>query len=224
MMLRGLSIRAKLTAAFAAALLLVLALAGLFVYLRVSSQLTEALDDGLESRVNDVESLLARSEGQPPKLTGGLFEGEEGFAQILTPNGKVVASTQQQRTGPAIDPAQVHQATDGPVVADRDVPGLDAQARILAEPATFPEETYVIVAGASTGDRDEALAGIAGAFAIGAPLALQSPRASATCSRAARWRRSTTCAERRTRSRSSEAESDCRFRAPRTRSTGSERH
>ena len=44
MMLRGLSIRAKLTAAFAAALLLVLALAGLFVYLRVSSQLTEALD------------------------------------------------------------------------------------------------------------------------------------------------------------------------------------
>ena len=172
MMLRGLSIRAKLTAAFAAALLLVLALAGLFVYLRVSSQLTEALDDGLESRVNDVESLLARSEGRPPKLTGGLFEGEEGFAQILTPNGKVVASTQQLQTGPAIDPAQVDQATDGPLVVDRDVPGLDAQARILAEPATFPKETYVIVAGASTGDRDEALAGIAGAFAIGAPLAL----------------------------------------------------
>jgi heavy metal sensor kinase len=172
MMLRGFSIRAKLTAAFAAALLLVLALAGLFVYLRVSSQLTEALDDGLEARVNDVESLLARSEGRPPELTGGLFEGEEGFAQILTPNGKVVASTQQQRTGPAIDPAQVDQATDGPLVVDREVPGLDAQARILAEPATFAEATYVIVAGASTGDRDEALAGIAGAFAIGAPLAL----------------------------------------------------
>ena len=167
-----LSIRAKLTIAFAAALLLVLALAGLFVYLRVESGLTETIDDGLEARVNDVESLLARSGDQPPMLSGGLFEGEEGFAQILSPKGKVIASTQQQQTGPAIDSAQVAQATEGPLVVNREVPGLDAEARILAEPATFPQESFVIVAGSSTGDRDEALAGIAGAFAIGAPLAL----------------------------------------------------
>ena len=72
-MLDRLSIRARLTVAFAAALLCVLALAGLFVYLRVSSGLTEALDDGLEARVHDVEALLARSEGGAPRLSGGLF-------------------------------------------------------------------------------------------------------------------------------------------------------
>ena len=53
-MMRRLSVRARLAAAFAAALLLVLALAGLFVYLRVSSSMTETIDDGLESRAADV--------------------------------------------------------------------------------------------------------------------------------------------------------------------------
>jgi two-component system OmpR family sensor kinase len=172
MILSRLSIRAKLTIAFAAALLLVLALAGLFVYLRVSAQLTEALDDGLQARVSDVQRLLARSGDRPPKLSGGLFEGEEGFAQILSPKGEVVASTLQRGAGPAIDSVQVDQATGGPLIVNRDVPGLDAEARVLAKPATLPEESYVIVAGSSTGDRNEALAGIAGAFAIGAPLAL----------------------------------------------------
>ncbi|HSJ16769.1 MAG TPA: ATP-binding protein [Solirubrobacterales bacterium] len=171
-MLDRLSIRARLTVAFAAALLLVLVLAGLFVYLRVSNGLTEALDDGLEARVHDVEELLARPGERPPTLAGGLFEGEEGFAQILTPDGEVVASTLQRGAGAAIDGDEIRKAADGPVLIERDVAGLDAEARVLAEPATTAEGSFVVVAGASTGDRDEALAGIAAAFAIGAPLAL----------------------------------------------------
>jgi len=171
-MLGHLSIRAKLTAAFAAAMVVVLALAGLFVYLRVSSGLTEALDDGLEARVNDVEAVLARSGDRPPKLSGGLFEGEEGFAQILAPDGEVVASTLGPGTGPAIDSAQIARATSGSVIVDRDVAGLDAEARVLAEPGSSAQGTVVIVAGSSTGERDEALAGIAGAMLIGAPVAL----------------------------------------------------
>jgi heavy metal sensor kinase len=172
-MLARLSIRARLTAAFAAALLVVLALAGLFVYLRVSSQLTEALDDGLEARANDVETLLARSGDRPPELSGGLFEGEEGFAQVLTPGGRVIASTLAPGSGPALDPAEVERAASEPVlITDRQVPGLDADARVLAEPASAQQGDVVVVAGASTGDRGEALAGIASAFLIGAPLAL----------------------------------------------------
>ena len=171
-MLDRLSIRARLTVAFAAALFLVLALAGLFVYLRVSSGLTETLDDGLEARAHDVEALLARSGDRTPRLSGGLFEGEEGFAQVLTPDGRVVASTLRSGAGPAIDATEIQRAADGSVLLERDVPGLDAEARVLAQPATGAEGSAVIVAGASTGDRDEALAGIAGAFAIGAPLAL----------------------------------------------------
>ena len=172
MILGRLSIRARLTIAFAAALFCVLALAGLFVYLRVSSGLTEALDDGLEARANDVEALLDRADDDPPELSGGLFEGEEGFAQILTPEGKVVASTLGSGAGSAIDPAQIREARSASLIVDRNVPGLDAEARVLAEPASSPRGSFVVVAGASTGDRDEALAGIAGAFAIGAPVAL----------------------------------------------------
>ena len=58
------------------------------------------------------------------------------------------------------------------MILQREAPGLDAEARVLAEPTTTPEGSFVIVAGASTGDRDEALAGIVGAFAVGVPLAL----------------------------------------------------
>ena len=53
-----------------------------------------------------------------------------------------------------------------------EVAGLDGEARVLAQPASSAEGDFVVVAGASTGDRSEALAGIAGAFLIGAPLAL----------------------------------------------------
>jgi two-component system, OmpR family, sensor kinase len=172
-MLGRLSIRAKLTIAFAAALVLVLALAGLFVYLRVESGLTETIDDGLKARANDVQAALDGSGTRPPKLSGGLFEGEEGFTQILTPRGRVVASTLPPGSGPALDPAEVERAASAQILlADRRLPSIEAEARVLAEPASSAQGSFVVVAGASTGDREEALAGIASAFAIGAPLAL----------------------------------------------------
>jgi two-component system, OmpR family, sensor kinase len=171
MMLSRLSIRAKLTAAFAAALVLVLALAGLFVYLRVESGLTETIDDGLEARAADLERLAARPGDLPPRLSGGLFEGEEGFSQILGADGEVLASTLRPQTAPALDPEQIDQAARGSVLVERAVPGIEGEARVLAEPASGDGST-VVVAGASTQDRQEALAGIASAFVVGAPLAL----------------------------------------------------
>jgi len=175
MILGHLSIRAKLTVAFSAALLLVLALAGLFVYLRVSSELTGAIDDALQARANDVAALLAREEENPPELSGGLFGGEEGFSQVLTPRGEVVASTLNPGAGPALDPEQVMRAArEQLVVEGSDVPGIEgSEARVLAEPATARDgSSVVVVAGAGTEERREALAGIASAFLIGAPLAL----------------------------------------------------
>ncbi len=167
-----LSIRARLTIAFAAALFCVLALAGLFVYLRVSNGLTDTLNDAVRARARDVEDLLQRHDDERPELSGGLFAGEEGFAQVLTPEGKVVASTLKPGVGPAIDAAQVRKASESHLLVTRDVPGLDAEAQVFAEPANTSSGSYVIVSGASTGDRNEALAGIVAAFAIGAPLAL----------------------------------------------------
>ncbi|MGH2590760.1 MAG: histidine kinase dimerization/phospho-acceptor domain-containing protein, partial [Actinomycetota bacterium] len=171
-MLGRLSIRAKLTAAFAAAMIVVLALAGLFVYLRVASGLTETIDDGLEARVNDLAALAERPRDPPRRLSGGLFEGEGGFSQILGPDGEVLATTLEPSAGPALDPAQLDRAASGTVLTERVVPGIEDEARILARPATTPDGAVIVVAGASTDDRSEALAGIAGALLIGAPLAL----------------------------------------------------
>ena len=102
---RRLSIRARLTAAFVAALAVVLALAGLFVYLRTGSELSGAIDDGLEVRAADLAALVAAGGPDSQELTGTLFEGEEGFSEILTTDGRVVASTLGDGAGTALDPA-----------------------------------------------------------------------------------------------------------------------
>jgi heavy metal sensor kinase len=171
-MLGRLSIRAKLTAAFAAGMIVVLALAGWFVYLRVSSGLTETIDDGLEARVNDLATLAAGPGDPPRRLSGGLFEGEGGFSQILGSDGTVIATTLKRGTGPALDPAQLDRAASETLLIDQEVSGIEGGARVLARPAGSPDGSVILVAGASTDDRSEALAGIAGAFLIGAPLAL----------------------------------------------------
>jgi heavy metal sensor kinase len=172
--LRRLSIRARLTAAFAAALIVVLALAGLFVYLRVSSDLTEALENGLRSRADDLASLVTSAGNRPPNLAEGrLVEGDEGFSQVLDTKGRVVASTLAPAAGSALDPDEVARAARGSVMVDeREVPGIESSAAILARPADSRDGEVIVVAGTSTEDRDEALAGLREAFLLGAPVAL----------------------------------------------------
>jgi len=152
--------------------MLVLALAALFVYLRVSNELTGAIDDGLEARAADLAALVTRGSG-PPDLSGALFEGEEGFSEVVGPGGRVVASTLPAAAEAALAPAEARQAAREAVLIDgRAVSGVDGEARILAAPAGSAGDPLVVVAGASTEDREEALAGIAGAFLIGTPVAL----------------------------------------------------
>jgi hypothetical protein len=160
----------RLAAAFAAALLVVLALAAVFVYLRVSSELTGALDDELETRAAAL-STVAR--GAPPQAAGPLpapNEGEEGFSQVLAASGEVIASTRPPAEGSAIDEATLRRASREAVVVERPLEEVEDEARILAAPAGAGER--VVVAAATTEDRSEALGGILGAVAIGIPLAI----------------------------------------------------
>jgi two-component system, OmpR family, sensor kinase len=172
-MLSRISIRARLTIAFAVALLVVLVLAGLFVYQRLDHELTESLDNGLASRADDLAALVASAGDSPPQLSGGRFvESDEVFSQILTPEGGVVASTLAPSAGPALEPQEIEAATEETVIAERDVPGIEHGARVLGRPASSVDGTVVVVAGASTEDRVEALDGLDNAFLVGAPLAL----------------------------------------------------
>ena len=172
-MIGRLSLRARLAAAFAAALLVVLALAGLFVYLRVSDSLTETIDDGLGTRAAELQSRLQAGELSSAFLKRTVIDAEDSFAEVLAADGRPLASTLPPAAAATLTADELEAARRQPALLDeREVEGIDSQARILAEPASAGERPVVLVVGASTGDRDEALSGIAGAFLVGAPLAV----------------------------------------------------
>ena len=89
-----LSIRARLTVAFAAAMILVLALAGLFVYLRVEGHLSESLDESLQTRADDVAAAVATAPAGSLELGSQRFgDDEDAFSQVLATGGGPSGST-----------------------------------------------------------------------------------------------------------------------------------
>ena len=145
-------IRVRLTAAFALAMAVVLAAAGLFVYLRLEEDLDESVRATLESRA------------AAPR------EADEGFVQRVGEDG-TVAYTEGGATGPVLTPTELRQAAREEIEFDREVPGIEGTARVLAGPAGA-EGGGVVVVGQSLEDRDETLAGVVASFAIGGPVAV----------------------------------------------------
>ena len=159
--LRRLSIRARLTIAFAVSLLVVLALAAVFVYLRVDSALTESTDEALEARLDSLRGLIS---GAPP-TTAGLgptTDSEDDFSQILSAEGEVISSTLPAAAPPALDPAAAARAAEGEVLLEAvDVEGVDGDARVLAGPAESDGRTLVVATGTANQERGETLDQIA---------------------------------------------------------------
>jgi len=149
-------IRARLTAAFALAMVLVLAGAALFVYLRLRTDLDETIDDGLRARV---AAPIQRAPGDP----------EDSFAQMVDSDGRVLASEDGSRR-PVLTSAELDRTREGTLVLERDVPGIDGTARVRAQAASGGGG--VAVAGRSLADRDETLRGLLASFAIGGPVAV----------------------------------------------------
>lgn len=155
------------------ALLIVLALASAFVYLRVDDSLTESLETSLGSRADDLVALVQSSRSVPQLGSPQLGDPEDSFSQVLSPDGAVVSST-LPGAGAALTPAQTMEAIGGPLRLE--LPGLegvDGGALALAAPArSAGGRMYVAVAGTSTQEREEALEGVLGALAVGGPLAV----------------------------------------------------
>jgi signal transduction histidine kinase len=165
-------IRLRLAAALAATMVAVLALAGVFVYLRLVSDLDQAIDSGLRSRADDVAALVAQADtGLAEGGRGRLTASEESFAQVLRADGSVLDATPGAER-PALEPAEIRTLHGSRILGDRHVPGIEGEARLLARPVDAQGLHLVVVVGASVDDRDEALSGLVGAFAIGGPLAV----------------------------------------------------
>jgi two-component system, OmpR family, sensor kinase len=161
-----------MTAAFALAMVLVLSAAAVFVYLRQRADLTEAIDNGLRSRSNDVAVLIGGSDGDLEEVRGNrLASSEASFVQVLAPDGRRL-----DRTGgpsaPALSREDAQRASRGATLLERRVQGAEGTARMLARPVKSRGRTLVVVAGASLEDRDETLAGLRTSFLIGGSIAV----------------------------------------------------
>jgi two-component system, OmpR family, sensor kinase len=158
----GLPVRVRLTAAFAVAMALVLAGAGLFVYERLRNDLDESLTAGLVVRANAVLSAHSAT-------AGAAGEGEEGFAQRLGADGRVLARAGDIR-GSALRRADLRRVQAGErVLVERRVPGIEGTARVLAKAGRGSE---VVSVGQSLQDRDDTLGNLVRSFAIGGPIAV----------------------------------------------------
>jgi len=168
-----LPIRARLTATFAAAMVLVLAAAGLFVYIQLRADLDEAIDTGLRARTAAVAAGVRKDDPAPAEAgPGGGEERDEGFAVVLAPGGRVLDGVGGAR-GLVVGASDLERVAAGGVVSDeRRIEGIEGTARVLARRASAGPGSPVVAAGQSLEDRDETLSGLVAAFALGGPAAV----------------------------------------------------
>lgn len=151
---------------------IVLAAMGLFVYARVTSDLSQALDLELRSRAQDLSALVLR--GGSLRRTGSPFiEHGETFAEVVTIDGRVLDSTPSIGPNLLIPRSELAEARKGPFFVNRpSVPGLDEPARMLAVPLDRSTREAVLIVGATRENKAETLASLRRAFLIGGPIAL----------------------------------------------------
>jgi signal transduction histidine kinase len=166
-----LPLRLRVTLAFAVGMALVLAALGVFLYLRVGQDLMNGIDMELRSRAQVILGAIAHRSTRLVRAEGKLIDPDEAFAQVLATPDRILATSSAVSGAPmlaATDLSTVH----GPAFFSTRVRGVDDPARVLAVArGGGPNRVYVVV-GASLGDRNEALGGLALALSIGGPIAL----------------------------------------------------
>ena len=163
-------IRLRMTLAFALVSAVVLAALGYFVYSRFDAELSEQIDQSLRTHGDDIAALVAGGQlVENSKLLGR----EESSAQVLTPNGRIHATTPQLGRIPQLTPGEAARAAQASFIVTRDqVRSIDGEARLLARPADSPGGRFVVVTAASLDDRNDSLANLRALLLIGIPVAL----------------------------------------------------
>jgi two-component system OmpR family sensor kinase len=168
-----LPIRLRLTLAFTAVAGMLLAAAGWFLELRLSEDLSQALDQSLRQRSQDL-AVLVRDGVEPLDLeSSGLIERGESFAQVVDSRGAVLAGSSSLRGRALLAPQELALAREGALFLDRpSVPGLDEPARLLADPVSSRDGQVVLVVGSTQGNRLETLATLRTELLVGGPVLL----------------------------------------------------
>jgi signal transduction histidine kinase len=162
-------IRLRVAAAFALAMSVVLAATGAFLYLRLSSHLSLAVDRELRLRTQDLAVLLARNISLEQDSGSRFVERGESYAQLVGSNGRVIEATRPLGRAPLLTSSQLVEAWRAPLYLDKpDVPGLNEGSRLLARRVGV----NVLVVGTTLQDRAETLASFRDELLIAGPLAL----------------------------------------------------
>jgi two-component system OmpR family sensor kinase len=146
-------IRIRLTLFFAVAMAIVLAAVGLFVYLRVASDLDRALDKDLRARGEALSALLQRGGSV------GTTDTADTFAGFVAPNER----------SQVLSPGQLALASKHATFFEVSrLPGQDDPGRVLA----LPRQRGILVVGATLEHRNDTLTSLKAAFLVGGPIAL----------------------------------------------------
>ena len=168
-----LPVRVRVTLAFAGVMALVLAATGLFVYLRLESELDATIDQGLRSRAGDVSAVAQAGDGLAESGRISLTERGENLAQILDGGGGVVDATAGYERAPLLTAAERRRALRSTITVERDeLDPEDEPARLLATPVHAQDRDLIVVVGAYLDDRRDALRSLGRLLAIGGAAAL----------------------------------------------------
>jgi two-component system OmpR family sensor kinase len=165
---RAPSLRARLTLAFAAGMMVVSVGVGAFIYTQVRRDLRDEVDLGLRGRAQALVASAALDHGLS-STSGHYADNDESFAQLLSADGTVLESTRSVRSRALVGGGVLGRSR--PVFVDRTPPGLEP-ARLLVVPATVHGNRAYLVVGATMSDTREALTRLLELLAIAFPAAL----------------------------------------------------
>jgi signal transduction histidine kinase len=164
-----LSIRVRLTLAFTVVMAFVLAATGVFIYVRLGSGLSSAVDQGLHARATDVAALAQQSD-TGLRTARHLSGPDSGFAQVVGPHGGVIDATPGLPSSSLLTSDQLAAARVGPRFFERMIGST--HVRLLAQPVTAQGQRQIVVVGASLEPRANALADLRSQLLVGGPIAL----------------------------------------------------
>jgi heavy metal sensor kinase len=167
------SVRLRVTLAFAVVMALLLAGLGVFVYERFRSDLDDSIAEGLRSRAEQV----SRQVKQPPPAAAGpqaaLVQREESFAQVISPDGKVIETGGGLGATAILSRSDLARAARGEIFVEHGGrPLVNSSVRVLARPVETPSGKVIVAAGIGLDDRHDTLASLRGILLVGGAGAL----------------------------------------------------
>jgi signal transduction histidine kinase len=166
---RRLPIRTRVTAAFTAAMTLLLLGIGLLVHWSMSGALLDELDSGLRFRAAAIAATSRHAAAETPDPR--LEERTEAFDQLLTSGGRILRSSVALPPAPLLSPRELA-AVHGPAFFVRHVAGVQDAARLLAMPVGGGPRREILIVGTSMADRADELGRLVLVFAVGGPVAV----------------------------------------------------